>query len=238
MSCLLMGGQACVLYGAAEFSRDTDLVILPDSDNLARLQAALADLQAECIAVPPFDRQYLEMGLAVHFRCHHPEADGIRVDVMSKLRGVEEFSQLWPRRTTVIVDGEPVELLSLPDLVRAKKTQRDKDWPMIARLVEANYFQHRDDASPQRVRFWLLEMRTPALLVEVAQRFPADLEQLSGQRPLLRLAATGDQTAVRETLRSEEHAEREADRRYWKPLLAELQRLRWARNMQPGERVG
>ena len=27
---LLMGGQACVFYGAAEFSRDTDIVILAD----------------------------------------------------------------------------------------------------------------------------------------------------------------------------------------------------------------
>jgi len=28
---LLMGGQACVFYGAAEFSRDTDLLILAAS---------------------------------------------------------------------------------------------------------------------------------------------------------------------------------------------------------------
>ncbi len=28
---LLMGGQACVFYGGAEFSRDTDLLILPDA---------------------------------------------------------------------------------------------------------------------------------------------------------------------------------------------------------------
>jgi hypothetical protein len=27
---LLMGGQACVLYGGAEFSRDTDLVADPE----------------------------------------------------------------------------------------------------------------------------------------------------------------------------------------------------------------
>ena len=39
---LLIGGQACVLYGAAEFSRDCDLVILADSENLRNLQAALA----------------------------------------------------------------------------------------------------------------------------------------------------------------------------------------------------
>ena len=44
---LLMGGQACVFYGAAEFSRDTDLAIVADAANLARLRRALADLQAE-----------------------------------------------------------------------------------------------------------------------------------------------------------------------------------------------
>jgi hypothetical protein len=35
-----MGGQACVLYGAAEFSRDTDLVILADAGNVTRLRLA------------------------------------------------------------------------------------------------------------------------------------------------------------------------------------------------------
>jgi hypothetical protein len=33
---LLMGGQACVFYGAAEFSRDADLAILADARNLFR----------------------------------------------------------------------------------------------------------------------------------------------------------------------------------------------------------
>jgi hypothetical protein len=37
---LLMGGQACVFYGAAEFSRDTDLLIAADPANLARLDVA------------------------------------------------------------------------------------------------------------------------------------------------------------------------------------------------------
>ena len=50
---LLMGGQACVFYGAAEFSRDTDLVLLSDAGNLERLRRALGELQADCIAVPP-----------------------------------------------------------------------------------------------------------------------------------------------------------------------------------------
>ncbi|MFH1477648.1 MAG: hypothetical protein ABIH24_09200 [Verrucomicrobiota bacterium] len=35
---LLMGGQACVFYGAAEFSRDTDIVIALSPINLRRLR--------------------------------------------------------------------------------------------------------------------------------------------------------------------------------------------------------
>ena len=77
-----MGGQACVFYGAAEFSRDTDLAILANSENLSRLKNALEDLQATVIAVPPFEAKYLRKGHAVHFRCHHPEASGMRIDVM------------------------------------------------------------------------------------------------------------------------------------------------------------
>ena len=69
-----MGGQACVFYGAAESSRDTDFAILANSANLARLRNALAELQAKVIAVPPFGLKYLQRGHAVHFRCQHPDA--------------------------------------------------------------------------------------------------------------------------------------------------------------------
>ncbi len=68
---LLMGGQACVLYGAAEFSRDTDIAVLAEAGNLGKLAAALDRLQAERIAVPPFEAKYLLRGHAVHFRCRH-----------------------------------------------------------------------------------------------------------------------------------------------------------------------
>src|SRR5687768_9165438 len=123
-----MGGQACVLYGAAEFSRATDIAVLLSADNLARLRSALGELEAEVIAVPPFEAQYLERGHAVHFRCAHPDAAGMRVDVMARMRGVDPFERLWDRRTTfALPDLGEVDVLALPDLVAAKKTQRDKD---------------------------------------------------------------------------------------------------------------
>jgi hypothetical protein len=68
-----MGGQACVFYGVAEFRRDCDIVIAEDDENFQRLQNALDDLNAECIAVPPLDWSHLNRGHAIHFRCQHPE---------------------------------------------------------------------------------------------------------------------------------------------------------------------
>lgn len=147
---LLMGGQACVLYGAAEFSRDLDLCVLADPANLELLRSALADLQAEVIAVPGFDQRFLEKGHAIHFRCHREEVAGVRVDLMSRLRGVDSFEALWERRSTMQWQGEEIEALSLPDLVKAKKTQRDKDWPMIRRLLEQDYFR-TTDPTPARL---------------------------------------------------------------------------------------
>lgn len=50
---LLMGGQACVFYGGAEFSRGCDIVVVPDAANLCRLNAALDDLEAMRLAKRP-----------------------------------------------------------------------------------------------------------------------------------------------------------------------------------------
>ena len=136
--CLLMGGQACILYGGTEFSRDVDFAVLASDGNLVRLRQALAELKAGVVAVPPFDEQHLRHGHAVHFRCAHPEALDLRIDVMSVLRGVDPFDVLWERRTSVeLGSGLTADLMALPDLVKAKKTQRDKDWPMIPkRLID------------------------------------------------------------------------------------------------------
>lgn len=60
--CLLMGGQACVLYGAAEFSRDTNLAVLASGRNAAHLLNAMRSLDAGVIAVPPFMLRHLEAG--------------------------------------------------------------------------------------------------------------------------------------------------------------------------------
>jgi len=230
---LLMGGQACVLYGAAEFSRDVDFAILPAPANLERFRSAMKELSAHCIAVPPLEADYLLRGHAVHFRCQHPDAKDIRVDIMARLRAMDDFGGLWERRTTLTsADGTVYELLSPDDLVQAKKTQRDKDWLMLRRLVEVYYFQNRGSESPDKIRFWLKELRTPELLLEAAASQPQFSQELVNERPLLSPALAQDQGEVARLLAQEEQALREKDRLYWLPLKAELEALRHQRLRQ------
>jgi hypothetical protein len=223
----LIGGQACIFYGAAEFSRDADIAILASHKNMQRLANALKELKARCIAVPDFSLKYLKRGHAIHFRCYRQDIKGIRIDVMSVMRGGDTFRKLWQRRTTINIHGdEKYELISLPDLVRIKKTQRDKDWPMIRRLVEAHYFQYNKNPAPEQIDFWFRELRTPSILINLAGKYPSYLNRLKRQRPLLEMCIIKDIKGLEEAIEDEEKRERESDKIYWSTLVKELEQMR------------
>ena len=226
---LLMGGQACVLYGAAEYSRDLDLAVLATPPAFPALVAALGALRATVIAVPPFERQYLERGHAVHFSVPDDGAPPLRVDLMSRLRGVDEFPALWERRTTLALSDAVagtevlVDVMALQDLVAAKKTQRDKDWPMLRRLVDASYAAARDGtATEAQVTFWLEELRSPAFLAELVAACPDAAARSS--RPVVQALLRGQD--VEAALATEQAAIMAEDRAYWAPLRRELEALR------------
>ena len=122
-----MGGQACILYGASEFSRDTDIALLASKENLEILKSALRELGARRIAIPPFELSYLQKGHAIHFRCSHPEAEKIRIDIISVMRGVDTFEELWKRREQFILpEGENFELLPLLILCSQRRPKEIK----------------------------------------------------------------------------------------------------------------
>lgn len=223
-----MGGQACILYGAAEFTRDVDFAVAGASPNLALLRAALAELEAEQVFFPSLSAAVLRRGHACHFRCRAAGLHGLRIDVMSKMRGVDSFAKLWKRREEFELRGVGrVAALSLPDLVKAKKTQRDKDWPMIRRLIEADVARAPSRIPATRRRFWLQECRSYELLRDLARDDPERARRT--KRPALRAALNGAAERTAELLRKEEDRERQQDRRYWAPLRSELERWRRSR---------
>lgn len=232
---LLMGGQACVIYGGAEFSRDTGLALLADAANMEHVTAALLELKASIVAVPPYNPDYLKKGHAIHFVC--AAAGNTRLDLMARRRNVPDFRECWHRRSTLTLPcAGDVNVMGLEDLVACKKTQREKDWPMITRLVDVNYVSAVEgdlEITPAQSQFWLRELRTPDLLLDCVRRVPEMAEQVAYTRPATAAAADAAFNAaaphrIQELLDAEQRRERAADVIYWAPLRAELESLRHA----------
>lgn len=227
VKCLLIGGQACIVYGAAEFSRDSDFVILCEHKNIEKLQNALNALKAELIYVPPLKIEYLRRGQACHFRCKAYGLHGLRVDVISKMRGCAPFEELWKRKRRIrLKNGISINVLGLEDLLQSKKTQRDKDWLMLKRLVENDINLNKGSPSEDKIRWWLLESRNIESLIRLAKDYPALAKKCAGKRPLLSLAIQQDIKNLSKQLWQEELLERKRDIEYWEPLRKELEALR------------
>ncbi len=227
---LLIGGQACIVYGAAEFSRDSDFVVLASPENIKVLNSALKLLKAVPVYFPELTISHLLKGHACHFRCGAPGVKDLRVDVMSKLKGCTPFPKLWSRRNPVKVPGiGSINIIGLEDLVQSKKTQRDKDWLMLSRLVENDIFINNAAGPVSKVRWWLLEARVPATLARLCSDYPEQAAKVMAQRPLLRQAVKNNLEKLSVLLKKEEAAERAKDLIYWKPLKKELEDFRLSR---------
>lgn len=99
---------------------------------------------------------------------------------------------------------------------------------MIRRLLEVHYLENRETPTPERVGFWLRELRTSLLLQEVARAHPLAFQTALPRRLVLKALMNHQEAGatVEEALRVEEDEERQRDREYWQPLRAELEALR------------
>jgi len=231
VKCLLIGGQACIIYGAAEFSRDSDFVIHVSAENLRRLRKALAELCAETIFFPRLTARSLRRGHACHFRCHREDVKGLRIDIMAKMRGCDDFERLWRRRTELEgPEGVRIAVIGLRDLVQCKKTQRDKDWLMLRRLVQNDIYLNRESPQRGQARWWLSQCRNAETLISLSDQFRKQALAVAKRRPLVEFAIAGNTEALAAALAREEEGERQRDREYWQPLREELERMRLGRS--------
>lgn len=228
---LLMGGQACILYGAGEFSRDLDLVIATDRDSFARLQTALTALHVTTLYVPPLDLAFLDRGHVVHLACQRE--GGFRLDICTRPPRIKDAIGLWNRAQRLSVPDGEVRVLALPDLIATKKTKRDKDWPIIGRLIEVDMMVGAAEPTADRLALWLRECRDATTLAGLAAREPELAATLALERPVLAAALNEEINSIELALAQEQIEGKREDEAYWSPLLEELEQMRHDARKRP-----
>ena len=134
---VIVGGVAAVLYGSTYSTNDLDLCYSRDGSNLKALVSALAPFQPRLRGknLPNnlpfhFDPETLKHGL--NFTLTTTAGD---VDLIGEIKGVGQFKDLVKNAQKIKVFGVICHVISLDDLIQAKKAAgRGKDLIMVKEL--------------------------------------------------------------------------------------------------------
>jgi len=226
---IVIGGQAVVAYGASQFTRDADLWVNPTKTNLDRLRKALKELKTTLRFLPPLESSYLKKGHGVHFRFKYQGRD-FCIDILGKPPRVSGFSSARKKAECIEWHGLNVPVLDIPRLVATKKTDREKDYPVIQLLGEMVFGQaRRRKAVRESAMSWLArESRNSGHLRTIARNWEGGKETLfKSKRPAAILAAEGASVIIiQEELNTEKERLKEKNREYWRPLISELRQLK------------
>jgi hypothetical protein len=227
---LLISGQACVLYGASQFTEDVDLWLQPAARDLAGLLRSLAKVKAVVHKLtPPPSLSLVQRGHGFHFLIP-PDT---YLDVMGRPPRVGPFSTALSRARRMKTDWGTLPVVAPEDLVLLKRTNRPSDYEAITNLVRLRRAEAPDDPGVLR---WCLEntfdvddlIDTAALAANRLKRWPGR----AALRALLPLSKGSGRVPSDRRLRASrllalEAADlQEKGRRYWVPFLRELKMLR------------
>jgi hypothetical protein len=245
---LLISGQASVLYGAATFSEDIDLWLEPSQANLERFRSVLSAHEARFYKLtPPFELEIMRCGHGFHFILPEGSNETVFVDVMGCPPRVGTFGAARDRSNSFETEWGVIPTIGIWDLVELKKTQRIEDYPVIGRLVLAAALEGLTRV--EEVGWALANIFTLPEFCRLFEEIPAVLDLWpEGQQVEVREfglhAVLGEEApaaverAVTELFQRRISACQDADRTYWRPILAELRAFRRDnRLMQEGEPV-
>ena len=103
---LLISGQATILYGAATFSEDVDLWVLPTDKNLEHFVSALRSVAATYYKLtPPLTVENLRRGHGFHFVLPGGPSGDVYLDVMGRPPRVGSFESAARARSSASKTG-------------------------------------------------------------------------------------------------------------------------------------
>ena len=129
---LLVGGWAVGLYGNPRATKDIDILIAVDDDNLEKLKKAMYEFGAPTIDMAIFKEK------GTFFRMGRPP---IQIDIIADAAAID-FNDCYARREIVTLGDIEISVLSKADLIRNKKAagrHRDIDDAEILEKSEMNF---------------------------------------------------------------------------------------------------
>jgi hypothetical protein len=187
----ITSGMACVHYGLQQNTKDSDWII--PADDLAKLRELLAKLEGELppwrvsyrqIFGAPLDPEFMAHGWTSHLSIWDGAASvEHKVDIFSKP----------PRVKAEEMIADPDGWASQHVVAQMKKTDRDRDWPMVDGLGQRLWAAHF-------VTGLLHITHVDSLRAAWQSADEAARKTLSARRPLLRCLAANPSTGRIERL--------------------------------------
>jgi hypothetical protein len=115
---LVYGGLACLLHGHERMTRDADLYVGPDRDNVRRVLAALGRWGEGYASELTVDDVVDNVVVRI--------ADTFVVDVAAEVWKLN-WETAWSRRRIAVIEGVDIPFLSRQDLIASKLTYRERD---------------------------------------------------------------------------------------------------------------
>lgn len=139
---LTIGGVAVNVHGHVRNTRDVDILVEWNAENMGRLAAALGDLEAklfgvdaDLLDVDPHDPGDLLNGGNFTLRT---AAGGLDLFDPDEIPGGRPYEEMRPRAVEAIVEGVSIRAVGFDDLLRLKRESgRDRDLEDVATLLAA-----------------------------------------------------------------------------------------------------
>jgi hypothetical protein len=149
---VIVGGVSAILQGAGVDTFDLDICYRRTPDNIARLVAALRDLNPRPRGWPrdlPFSFDDRTILLGSNFTLDVGEED---LDLLGDMSAIGGYEQVAGQAIEMVVAGVPVKVLSLEQLIATKEAVgRPKDLlvlPALRRALEQKRSQARSGDEP------------------------------------------------------------------------------------------
>lgn len=149
VKCVVIGGYAAFFYGSPIPTIDVDIVPKRSTENFARLSAALEELDAKVRAegVEPLPFSHDADSLAAVGVWNLTTKYGA-LDITVEPSGTQGYDDLRRDAMVISVQGVPIQLASLADIIRSKEAAgRDKDrraLPLLRELLARQLKEKRE----------------------------------------------------------------------------------------------